>query len=163
MPRRRKVVCRHSSTILDFGNRWRWLVAHAPAALPSRNRSRYPLDRRLCGPKNRSGWCGEKKNIALAGNQTPAVQPVARQYTDLAIPRNMFSPGMSLSRKRVNSVWGLRDEVPRHWIIPRISVFITSPTRKRETAGRHTNIRIRSPPFLHSAQTGFGGRSLSPG
>jgi hypothetical protein len=41
---------------------------------------------RLSVPKSRSGRFGEEKNLAPAGNQTPAVQPVARRYTDWAIP-----------------------------------------------------------------------------
>jgi hypothetical protein len=47
----------------------------------------YPLGRRLSGPQNRSGWCGEKKNLSPpVGNRTPAFQPVACRYTERAIP-----------------------------------------------------------------------------
>jgi hypothetical protein len=42
----------------------------------------YPLDRRLDGPRCRCGRYGEEKNVAPAGNQTVAVWPVARCYTD---------------------------------------------------------------------------------
>jgi hypothetical protein len=33
---------------------------------------------RLGGPQNRSGRCGEKKDLAPAWNRAPGVQPVAR-------------------------------------------------------------------------------------
>ena len=36
---------------------------HAPAALPPEKESRYPLDRRACGPQSRSRRLGEE--IAL--------------------------------------------------------------------------------------------------
>jgi hypothetical protein len=49
---------------------------------------RYSLYRRLGGPQNRSGRCGEEKHLALAGNPTPAVQPVARRdATDTGVMR----------------------------------------------------------------------------
>jgi hypothetical protein len=41
---------------------------HAPAALPRGESPRYLLDRRRYG---------EEKNLTLAGNRNPAVQPVA--------------------------------------------------------------------------------------
>jgi hypothetical protein len=58
---------------------------HAPATLHPGKESRYPLDRRLGGPQTRSWRYGEDKNLTRAGNQTPAVQPVARRYTGWAI------------------------------------------------------------------------------
>jgi hypothetical protein len=48
---------------------------HTPAALPPRKEPRYPSDTRLGGPQSRFGLC-EERNLAPAGNQTPAVQPV---------------------------------------------------------------------------------------
>jgi hypothetical protein len=59
-----------------------------PASRPGRIASgetapgTHPLNRRLGGPQSRSGRCGEEKNLALAVNQTPAIQPVSRRYTD---------------------------------------------------------------------------------
>jgi hypothetical protein len=50
---------------------------YAPAALTPGKEPRYPLDRRLDGPRSRYGRCGEQKNIAPAEIQTPAIQPVA--------------------------------------------------------------------------------------
>jgi hypothetical protein len=60
---------------------------HASAALPRGKSPKYPLDRRLGGTQSRSGRCGvEKKSLSPAGKQTSAVLPVARHYTDWAIP-----------------------------------------------------------------------------
>jgi hypothetical protein len=54
---------------------------HVPVALPPEKEARYPLDRRLDGPQSRSGRSKEK-NLVRDENRTPAVQPVARPYTD---------------------------------------------------------------------------------
>jgi hypothetical protein len=59
---------------------------HATAAFPSGKSPRYPLDRRVGGLQSLSGRCGEEKDVALAENRTPAVQPVACRYTDSVIP-----------------------------------------------------------------------------
>jgi hypothetical protein len=56
-----------------------------PAALTQINFFRYPLDRRLREPQSGPGHYGEEKDLALAGNRTPAVQPVACCYTDPVI------------------------------------------------------------------------------
>jgi hypothetical protein len=58
---------------------------HAPAALLQGKSTRYPVDKKLSGPQSPSGRCGDKKNFSLAGNQTPAVQPVVRRYTERGI------------------------------------------------------------------------------
>jgi hypothetical protein len=50
---------------------------HAPAALLQGKSTRFPQNRRLGESQSRSGSYGEEENLALAGNQTPAVQPVA--------------------------------------------------------------------------------------
>jgi hypothetical protein len=55
---------------------------HAPATLSLGKEPQYPLDRRLGGPQGRYGHYGEEKNFAPAENGTPAVQTVARRYTD---------------------------------------------------------------------------------
>jgi hypothetical protein len=55
---------------------------------PQRKSPQYSLDRRLGGPQNGSGRCGEEKHLAPAGNPTPAVQPIARQdATDTGVIR----------------------------------------------------------------------------
>jgi hypothetical protein len=71
---------RYSATFLDLGTRWRWVVSFTPLPL-------YHLGKRpwkLGEPQSRGGRCGEDKNLAPAGNRTPAIQSVA--YIDWAIP-----------------------------------------------------------------------------
>jgi hypothetical protein len=53
----------------------------APAAFIPRKHPRYPLRRKLGGPRSRSLtlWSTEKI-LALPGNRTPAVQPVTYRY-----------------------------------------------------------------------------------
>jgi hypothetical protein len=46
---------------------------------------RFPLDR-LGGSQSQSGRCRKDKNLTPVGIRTPAVQLVARRYTDWAIP-----------------------------------------------------------------------------
>jgi hypothetical protein len=56
---------------------------HVPAALsPRKAAPRYPLDRRLGGPQSRSRRCEEKNPLLLPGIKIPAVQPIARTYTE---------------------------------------------------------------------------------
>jgi hypothetical protein len=57
---------------------------HAPTALPSGEYPPVATDTRLGGPQRRSGYCGEDKNLLpSAGDRTPAIQLVARRYTEL--------------------------------------------------------------------------------
>jgi hypothetical protein len=61
---------------------------HVPAALHPRKVPRYPLYRRLGGPKNRSARRGEEKIFDPTGtrNSDPSVaQPAGSRYTDRAI------------------------------------------------------------------------------
>jgi hypothetical protein len=84
-PRRHMGEWRYSSTILDSGTRWRWVVSFTPLPLYSREKNhRYPPDLMLGGPQNLSGRYGGEKNLSPVGNQTQAVQPVARRFTDWA-------------------------------------------------------------------------------
>jgi hypothetical protein len=53
MPWRHMGEWRYSSTFLDLGTRWRWVVSFTPLPLYPRGKSsRYPLDRRLGGPES---------------------------------------------------------------------------------------------------------------
>jgi hypothetical protein len=73
---------RYSSTFLDLSTGWRWVVSYTPLLLyPWGKSPRYPLDRRLGGPQNQSGRCGEEKSCTV-GNWTRTIQPVAHRYTD---------------------------------------------------------------------------------
>jgi hypothetical protein len=61
---------------------------HAPAALPPRKRSRYPLYRRLGGLQSRSGRRGEENNSwpYLDSNfDLLVVRPIASHYTNYTI------------------------------------------------------------------------------
>jgi hypothetical protein len=59
---------------------------HAPAALYPRGKDpRHPLDRRLGGPRSRSGKV-EEKSFAYVEDRTPVVQFVANYYTEWATP-----------------------------------------------------------------------------
>jgi hypothetical protein len=78
----------YSSTILDLGTRWRWLVSFTLLPLYPRGKSpRHPLDRRLGGRQSRCGCCGEEKNLALPGIEPgPSSQSLYRlSYPDSQI------------------------------------------------------------------------------
>ena len=55
-----------------------WLAARPGRILPPR-KTRYPLYRRLGGPKGRSG---RTENLAAPGFDPRTVQPVVSRYTD---------------------------------------------------------------------------------
>jgi hypothetical protein len=76
---------RYSSTVLDLGNRWRWVVSFKPKLLYTPG-EKAPTTDWLGGPKSWSGCCGVEKNPAPAGNWTPAFQSIACRYTDWTIP-----------------------------------------------------------------------------
>jgi hypothetical protein len=42
-------------------------------------------DRKLGGPQSWYGRCGEKKKLTTEGKQNPAIQLVARCFTDCAV------------------------------------------------------------------------------
>jgi hypothetical protein len=57
--------------------RGEWSASRSGRFTPRERAPRYPLDRRLGGPQNRSGRRGEEQKPCTAGNRTRAVQPVA--------------------------------------------------------------------------------------
>jgi hypothetical protein len=62
MPWRYTGEWRHSSTIHALCTRWSWVVIFTLLPLYPRGQSPgYPVDRRLVGPQNLSGHCGEEK------------------------------------------------------------------------------------------------------
>jgi hypothetical protein len=67
----------------DLDTRRRWVVSFTPRPLyPQGKCPWYPLDRRLCGPQNRTGRGGEDKNSqSLPELEPPIIKPVARVYT----------------------------------------------------------------------------------
>jgi hypothetical protein len=69
----------HSLTSALDGGEW---SASRPGRFTPRKSPWYPLDRRLDGPQNRSGYGGEEKNSqALLGLEPPILQLVAQRYT----------------------------------------------------------------------------------
>jgi hypothetical protein len=61
------------------------MAPHSATLLPGK-KPLYPLDRRLGGTRLVWMLWSREKFPALAGNRTSAIQPVARCYTDKAIP-----------------------------------------------------------------------------
>jgi len=58
---------------------------HAPADLPP-GKTRYPLYRRLGAPENRSGRVRKISPPPPEGFDPRTAQPVARRYTNYAVP-----------------------------------------------------------------------------
>jgi hypothetical protein len=75
---------------LDLSTSWRWVVSFTSQLLYLRGKSpRYPLDRRLGGPRNQSGCCEEEKILDPTStwkSNPSVVQTVASPYTVCAIP-----------------------------------------------------------------------------
>jgi hypothetical protein len=90
MPWRHMGKWRYSSTIPNFGTRWRWVVSFMPLSLYPR----YQLDNRLGGPQSRSGCCGGEKNLALPGigPRTSSPSPVAILTELSRLPVMQFLP-----------------------------------------------------------------------
>jgi hypothetical protein len=58
--------------ILELGTRWRWVVSFTPRPLyPQVKSPWYPSDRRLGGPRSRSGRGSEEKNSQLPPGTEP--------------------------------------------------------------------------------------------
>jgi hypothetical protein len=65
--------------ILELGTRCEWSASRPSRALPPGKDPRYPLDRRLGRPQNRSG---HRLQMTCLRDQTPVVQSVIRRYTE---------------------------------------------------------------------------------
>jgi hypothetical protein len=76
MPWRHTEEWRYSSTILDLGTRWRWVVSytHRPLYLWGKS-PRFLLDRRLGGLQSRSELCGGDTNLELLGIESGPSSP----------------------------------------------------------------------------------------
>jgi hypothetical protein len=87
MPWRHMGEWRHSSTFLDRGTRWRWVVSFTALPFYSRGKSpRNPLDRRrLGGPQSRYRCCGQEKNLAQ-----PGVELGPSSHKPVVIPTELF-------------------------------------------------------------------------
>jgi hypothetical protein len=103
MPWRHIREWRYSSTILDIGNRWRWVVSFTPRPRYPRGKSpRYLMDRRVNGAQSRFGRCGEEKNLAMSGIEPGRSSPYF--YSELA-KRNPARKG-SMPLFRIRKVSG---------------------------------------------------------
>jgi len=73
--------------ILDLGTKRRWVVSFTLRSLYIRGKSpRYPLDRRLGGPQNRSE-CGEEKN----SQPPPGIETPNRDRKNSELNGNKYS------------------------------------------------------------------------
>jgi hypothetical protein len=67
---------------LHLGSSWRWVVSFTPQPLYPRGKStRYPLDRRLGGPQNRSGYVKKRKFLTLPGLERRSLGRPARSQS----------------------------------------------------------------------------------
>jgi hypothetical protein len=123
---------RYSSTILDLGTRWMWVVSFTPRPLDPREKSPwYPLDRTLGRPQSRSGRCEEEKHLlSRPGVEPHAVQPVAHRCTNWATSTHYSIVANILRRisaqiklnhnqilwSRIYSIDGWADRFIRKWI-----------------------------------------------
>jgi hypothetical protein len=72
---------RNSSTILDLGNGWRWVVSFMPLLLYLHGKSpQYPLDRRLGRPQSQSGHCGGERKSCPCLDSNPGRPAHSLQY-----------------------------------------------------------------------------------
>jgi hypothetical protein len=82
----------YGSTILHLSTRWRWVVSFTPLQLyPRENNPWYALDRGLAGPQNRSGRCGDEKNLlSLPGIEPTFLCCPARTIVAVLIELSLF-------------------------------------------------------------------------
>ena len=84
----------------DHGARRAWGVSVTPRPLYPRDKTRYPLYRRLGGPQGRSGQV--RKISPPPGFDPRTVQPVASRYNDYATrPTNSWSDGIKFLSKQI--------------------------------------------------------------
>jgi hypothetical protein len=100
---------------------------HVPAALPPGKVPRYPLDRRLGGPQSRSGRCGEEKNLALHGNRTRIVQPVATPLYGLSHPDSSMAWGKNWKLSPSNF----------QWVVHKMGYYDHTSTETNRNIGRY--------------------------
>jgi hypothetical protein len=70
------------TSALDGGE---WLIARSGRFIPVKG-PQYSLNRRLDGPRSRSGFGKEKNSLLLPGFEPRPLQPIASHYTDSATP-----------------------------------------------------------------------------
>jgi hypothetical protein len=84
---------RYSSTILNLGTRWRWVLSFTPRPLyPWVKSPRYPFNMRLGEPQSQSGCSGVEKNLLPLPGIKPrpsSLLPVATVAIQPAIVRTV--------------------------------------------------------------------------
>jgi hypothetical protein len=118
MPKRHMREWRYSSTILDLGIRWRWVVSFMPWLFnPWKSCPPYPLDRWMGGSQSSYGRCGDEKSLASAtlGSHSEGVFRQHMQWSLVwpwwAHPMAREFPGLDASRlfhvgvRQVTCVW----------------------------------------------------------
>jgi hypothetical protein len=109
---------RYSSTLLDLGTRWKWVVSFRPLPLYIRGKNtRYSLDRRVGAPQSQSA-CWEEKNLGPSGNRTLAIKPVACRYTNWDI-KHTATVHMYLC-------WSLASAPDLYWRRNRLEIPVSS-------------------------------------
>jgi hypothetical protein len=124
---------------------------NAPADFPQGYSSRYPLDRRLCGPQSRSGIGGEEKNPcpcleSYLGRQARSLVSVLTELRVQIIqeqrlktgqrPDELVSNGNALRHDQViDSTWLDACCILLRIIAPRVNVYL----RSRGTVSQNIN------------------------
>jgi hypothetical protein len=79
---------------------------YASAAFPRVKIPRNPLDRRLNGPRRRSGRCGEEKNIPSL--HSPGIEPGYGAHSLVAILTELPPTLYTTCQRRIYKVTGLK-------------------------------------------------------
>ena len=114
-------------------------IRHAPAALPL-GKTRYPLYRRLGGRQGRSGHV--QKISPPPGFDPRTVQPIARRYTDYAIPAHDIQQDQ-------NSNFNRRAEHP-------VSCMLYQPCPWNNCSKNKCGISVRLRQNVHEDGRGVG-------
>jgi hypothetical protein len=72
---------------------------HAPSALPSRKKSRYPVDKMLGGHHRSSGHYGKRKILALMGIEPRPLVDIPSELSGLILKYLIFQNSVPFSQK----------------------------------------------------------------
>jgi hypothetical protein len=107
----------YSSTFLDLGTSWRWVVSFTPRPFyPLGNSPRYPLDRRLGGPHSWSGRRGEEKILTLPGLE---LRPLCRPARSPSLYRLRYRMYVCMNE------WGMGQKIRPLHCDPQWSIVLT--------------------------------------
>jgi hypothetical protein len=125
-----------------------WSASRLYRALSPGMDPRYPFNRRLGGPQSWSGHRGyRKKSFASAADRIPAVQSVARHYTDWATP-------IIITSTAIISIWFLYHFISLLLSLHPVVYFVTSATlRIKLKSGRWMYKVLRFVPLVNPLPT----------